>query len=58
MTIIRYLIPYSAKAIAVLHKIEKKYKAKWTVDANEIVTITVKARHAEKIKDLIKEVIK
>ena len=49
---IKYIIPYSARAMVFLHKVERQYKAQWLVDANEEITITVNQRFEAKIKEL------
>lgn len=54
---IKYIIPYSARAMVFLHKIERQYKAQWLVDANEEITITVNQRHEAKVKELYNKLV-
>ena len=53
----KYIIPYSARAMAFLHKIERQYKAQWLVDTNEEVTITVNQRYEAKVKELYNKLV-
>lgn len=54
---IKYIIPYSAKAMVFLHKVERQYKAQWSVDANEEITITVNQRYEARVKELYNKLI-
>lgn len=54
---IKYIIPYSARAMVFLHKVERQYKAQWFVDANEEITIIVNQRHEAKVKELYNKLI-
>ena len=54
---IKYIIPYSAKAMVFLHKVERQYKAQWSVDTNEEITITVNQRHEAKVKELYNKLV-
>ena len=52
ITTIAVYLPYSAKAISALRKIETKYKGTWRV-YQEIVTIEVPERYAAKVERLL-----
>ena len=54
---IKYIIPYSARAIVFLHKVERQYKAQWFVDANEEITITVNQRYKTKVRELYNKLV-
>ena len=52
-----YYIPYSAKAMYLLRLIEKKFKATWSVNANEEVTITAKERYIARIEKTLAPIV-
>ena len=54
---IKYIIPYSARAMVFLHKVERQYKAQWFVDANEEITITVNQRYETKVRELYNKLV-
>lgn len=57
MTTVCYYIPYSARAINLLKKISNRYKAKWSVNENEEVTITVKTRYLAQVERTLAPIV-
>ena len=57
MTTVCYYIPYSTKAIHLLKKISNRYKAKWSVNENEEVTITVKTRYLAQVEKTLAPIV-
>ena len=57
MSTVCYYIPYSARAINLLHKISNRYNAKWSVNENEEVTITVKTRYLPQVEKTLAPVV-
>lgn len=57
MTIKAYYIPYSATAIYILRKAEKKLNIVWSVDADECVTIKVKTSKVATLEKMIAEIV-
>ena len=52
-----YYIPYSAKAIARLRKIEKLFNAQWKVNDNEEVTIVVKEKFVSRVEKILAPIV-
>lgn len=57
MAIKAYYIPYSAKAVYILRKAEKKLGIIWSVDADECVTIKVKTSKVATLEKMIAELV-
>ena len=52
-----YYIPYSAKAITRLRKIEKLFNAQWKVNDNEEVTIVVKEKFVSRVEKILAPIV-
>ena len=52
-----YYIPYSAKAITRLRKIEKLFNAQWKVNDNEEVTIVVKEKFVARVEKILAPIV-
>lgn len=57
MKTVCYIIPYSAKALYLLHTIERKYKAKWSVGPNEEITIIAKEKYIPAIEKTLAPIV-
>ena len=57
MSTVCYYIPYSARAINLLKRISNRYNAKWSVNENEEVTITVKTRYLPQVEKILSPVV-
>ena len=57
MSTVCYYIPYSARAINLLKRISNRYNAKWSVNENEEVTITVKTRYLMRVEKTLAPIV-
>lgn len=52
-----YFIPYSSKAVHILREAERKLGIEWSVDANECVSIKVKANRVSKLEKMLSSIV-
>lgn len=57
MSTVCYYIPYSARAINLFKRISNRYNARWSVNENEEVTITVKTRYLPQVEKILSPVV-
>lgn len=53
LKIVCYYLPYSAKVKSALRKIQRKYKATYSIGTNEEVTIVVKEKYLPKVEKIL-----